>query len=493
MTLIRTRATDGSSVEFIYDNPMSGSQKDVYWSPDKKYVVAFYKKTLSSNERERIKKIIGEYYVGIFGDDTSKPPVKSVGSEYWKKVFCWPKKGLIVEHDGRTGIVVPAYDSCYQKKTDNFLLPKSFNQLPPEEKGDLLRFLVVCLHLARGVRRLHAPGLSHSDLSHNNCRIDPKSANACIIDCDSLVVPNWFPPVVDGTPGFIAPEVLATSHLPVNDCNKKLPCKETDRHALAVLIYSCLFHRHPLEGDKIHDADTDKNDMLAMGERALWIENSKDKSNRRQSQNFDREDRKKLPWIDTTTLPYTILGPWLQILFERAFIEGLHHPGKRPSANDWEEALLATIDIVLPCQNDSCVKHWFVLSEISEKQKCPYCGTLFRGDVAVLDFYTADGRPVAVNNKRLVVRDQLKLHQWHSQNGLVSNEKLKDEQKKKIGRFYRNNGKWTLVNKGLPGMKNITTGKDIPIGHDVELTDGLQLLLSSGTNGRLAKVRIVNN
>ena len=38
-------------------------------------------------------------------------------------------------------------------------------------------------------------------------------AMPAIIDLDGLVVPGKFPPDVVGTPDFIAPEVVTTSHL----------------------------------------------------------------------------------------------------------------------------------------------------------------------------------------------------------------------------------------------------------------------------------------
>jgi serine/threonine protein kinase len=63
------------------------------------------------------------------------------------------------------------------------------------------------------LRRLHAAGLAHSDLSYKNVLVDPAGGNACIIDIDGLVVPGKFPPDVVGTPDFIAPEVIASQHL----------------------------------------------------------------------------------------------------------------------------------------------------------------------------------------------------------------------------------------------------------------------------------------
>ena len=138
----------------------------------------------------------------------------------------------------------------------------------------------LCIKIARAIRRLHAAGLAHSDLSYNNVLIDPITGSACVIDYDSLVVPGKFPPEVVGTPDFIAPEVMATRHLKVGDPNKKLPSIYTDRHALAVLIYMYLLYRHPLRGGKVWDIDPAKDEELSMGERALFIEHPTDKTNR---------------------------------------------------------------------------------------------------------------------------------------------------------------------------------------------------------------------
>ena len=41
--------------------------------------------------------------------------------------------------------------------------------------------------------------------------------SACVIDVDGLVVPGKYPPDVVGTPDFIAPEVVTTSHLSKED------------------------------------------------------------------------------------------------------------------------------------------------------------------------------------------------------------------------------------------------------------------------------------
>ena len=161
---------------------------------------------------------------------------------------------------------------------------------------------------------MHQMGLSHSDLSYNNVLVDPTTGAACMIDLDGLVVPGLFPAEVIGTADFIAPEVLATKHLDKTDPNRKLPNRLTDLHALACLVYMYLLHRHPLKGGKVHDLDTEKDDLLSMGKEALFIEHPTDKSNRIKIEQVKKWDKY---WADTNQLPYSITGPYLKVLFDR--------------------------------------------------------------------------------------------------------------------------------------------------------------------------------
>ncbi len=98
-----------------------------------------------------------------------------------------------------------------------------------------------------------------------------------VIDIDSLVVPQVFPPDVLGTPGYIAPEVLGTVSLPLQDPKRKHPCVQTDQHALPVLLYEYLLFRHPLRGPKVNSAaSAEEDELLSMGSKALFIEHPTD-------------------------------------------------------------------------------------------------------------------------------------------------------------------------------------------------------------------------
>ncbi len=94
-------------------------------------------------------------------------------------------------------------------------------RLDESELGNWLSYFQICVKIASGVKRLHAAGLAHSDLSYKNVLIDPVSRSASIIDIDGLVVPGLYPPDVIGTADFIAPEVLSTKHLNIRDPNRK--------------------------------------------------------------------------------------------------------------------------------------------------------------------------------------------------------------------------------------------------------------------------------
>ena len=483
-------ASDGSTVEFYDEIKAQGGVKDVYFSTDKTYVVAFYRKNLSPAEKDRLSNIVGPYHKRIF---------ESPEGNYWKEYLIMPTK--MVKWNEKTGVVLPFYPKRFffsggpfdgkEKEGKWFASAKLRNRfLPADQKGTWLSNVHMCLKIARAVRRLHAAGLAHSDLSYKNVLVDPISGNACIIDADELVVPGKYDAGVLGTPDFIAPEVMATRELKLGDPNKKLPSINTDRHALAVLIYMYLLNRHPLRGGKVWDIDPAKDEAISMGEKALFIEHPTDKTNRVKPQELDKS---QLPQGDPTKLPYTICGPYLKKLFDRAFIDGLHNPLARPSAAEWEDALVKTCDLVQPCQNPKCEAHWYVFDNTT-KPKCPFCGQEYKGQLPILNFYYAPSHGKYMSeNYRLMVYDKQTLYKWHSNNLVSANEKTSAEDKKPVGDFHFHNGQWILINRRLPDMYDVTDKKPIAIGGYVPLTDGRQILLDKGQGGRLVVVQLVNN
>ena len=503
--IIKCHTVDGRAIEFVDEVIGSGAMKDVYFSPDRSYVVCFFSKEKNKfyeskaaleQPIDRLKEIVRNKWNGIFN---------GVSGDYWKNIFCWPD-GL-VEYNDLLGITAPTYKKyyffAYGSKNNDFLKIKgkekegkwfasANNQnrfLDEREKGSWLNYLKIGILISRAVRRMHAAGLAHSDLSYKNVLIDPVTGSACVIDVDGLVVPGKYPPDVVGTPDFIAPEVVMTNHLSKEDPKRFLPSIATDKHALAVLIYMYLLYRHPLRGGKIHDMDDpQKDENMGMGEKALFVEHPTDQSNQVKSNQLQPS---QLPWADPSRISYQVTGPYLTELFNKSFIEGLHEPSKRPSANDWETALVKTVDLIQPCQNAACSQKWYVFDNTTQP-KCPFCNTPFTGKLPILNLYSArqqgSYRP---DNHRLMVWTGQSLFAWHANNMIAPNERLTAEQTTRKGYFVLHNDRWWLVNEGLTDLTDVTTKTVIPIGGKIELKNGVQILLSKQEGGRLAVVQMV--
>ena len=108
---ITLTANDGSTVQYV-DNgdPMQGGLKDVYFSPDRSYVVAFFREKFSpaeySAQKDRLTTICGKYRDNIFNKE---------GGSYWADLYCWPSK--VVEYKGLLGVVAPVYQPDFSSRS----------------------------------------------------------------------------------------------------------------------------------------------------------------------------------------------------------------------------------------------------------------------------------------------------------------------------------------------------------------------------------------
>ena len=109
--VIQCQTLDGRPIAFVDEVIGSGAMKDVYFSPDKSYVVCFFSKEKNhfyqsqgelERQKDRLKEIVGNKWQGIFN---------GAGGDYWKNVFCWPD-GL-VEYNGLLGITAPTYQKPF--------------------------------------------------------------------------------------------------------------------------------------------------------------------------------------------------------------------------------------------------------------------------------------------------------------------------------------------------------------------------------------------
>jgi len=475
--LLTATLADGRTIEYFPDAIGEGAMKQVYFTADRTAVLCFYKNQSTAqdpNRRLRLEAIIEKY----------NPTTGNPTGDYWQKLFCWPTAIIL---QPQLGVMTPAYPQNYffssgyftgkEKESTWFVKEKLQSMLPKTERGTWLNTFRICLLLARAIRRLHQAGLAHSDLSNNNVLVDPQTGQCLIIDIDSLVVPGLFPPDVLGTRGYIAPEVLSTVHLPLDHPKRQHPSTRTDLHALAVLIYQYLFLRHPLEGPKVNSTvSAEEDDLLSFGSQALFVENPQDTSNRPQD----------------IQIPYTVLGPHLTTLFERAFIKGLHSPYDRPTALEWEKGLIKTWDLLFPCRNKKCPRQWFILDS-NAAVKCPFCGTRHKEKVLILKLRSQRRPGQWLVDSQVAIYNNLSLFKWHVFDNVYPGEQA-DRTPQAYFTFY--DGRWFLVNQQLTSLTlpndrrvapNLESGKS---GQAVEVKEGMYFQLSQDLYGRIAEVKV---
>src|SRR5262245_55526927 len=484
---------DGRNIEYRPDMIGDGAMKEVYFTNDKSSVVCFYKDPKAGNDPVRIRRL--EKILGPNNPTVPRDPAdpkkggaakNDADAAYFRDLFCWP---TAIVTKPRFGIVCPTYPSHFffssgpdfikgqEKNGMRFFAPKNrrlLEKFAPTELGNFCNYLSLCMKTARAVARLHNAGLAHSDLSPNNVLVAPTLGKSIVIDVDSLVVEGMFPPDVAGTKGYIAPEVISTFHLPMNDPNRKFPNARTDLHALAVLTYQYLLLRHPLDGKRIPNAnDPDVQEALAYGSEALFCEHPTDTKNRPEQSSY---------------VPCTALGPALADLFHRAFVKGLHSPNDRPSALEWVRGLNKTWDLLQKCANPKCPQKWFVLAD-PKSVKCSFCNARPPAPVPILRLKRDRGKDTWMADGEVAVYQDLCLFKWHVLTDVYSGPEA-DKTPQAYCAFHQ--GQWILVNQNLDTMTS-AAGNPVPKGQAVVLKHGTSFRLATGPNGRGVDVEIVGN
>lgn len=440
----------------------SGAEGECYLTSDGSSVVKLYWPTESGQARRRtLDKIVEDYGSAVTGNAEAA------------SLFAWPN-GIVVKQDGvdRLGITMPRVPG---RKLLEHVKPKFWlERMKSHDRGPgWHKRISVSYRLARAVSMMHNTGLCHSDLSANNALVDMNSAKTTVlIDCDGIVVPDIHPPRVLGTPWYMAPEIVIGN-------GAVLPTIKSDLHALAVLIYQTFLLHHPLMGPKVHNATTaEEEDLLAQGKGALYIEHPTDRSNRPQD-------------LRVTT---DLLTPRMKKLFERAFVEGLHEPNRRPLASHWEDALKRMADRTVQCQNGDCLMKAFVIHE-HHQPECPWCGAPYRdpaGRFPLLTLYRPSGRPggFVPDDWDIVGYNDRSLFEHHRD---PSGRPAMSGATTKIAYLSFRDGEWYLHNLSEQEMRLLNGGtRPIARNESQALREGMKLLLGPMGKARALFVRFVN-
>lgn len=444
---------DGTRVQ-CEDSPFNqGAEGALYWSKDKSHVVKLYLRP-EPHRRPTIENILGRF--NLVKEDAARRPF-----------FGWPD-ALVVARNGSPalGIRMPTVKDA--RPLEHYVRVAFWQKLPAAEQGTWHTRVSVAFRMARILRWMHNRGLCHSDLSPKNFLVNIKTGQTSLIDCDGLVVPGLQPPSVLGTPQCMAPEIVM---------GKATPTLNTDKHALAVLIYWTFFLRHPLQGPKTHHADPEEDERLAYGEKALFIEHPTDTSN--------RPDR----------LPFTsaMVTPLVRSLFHKAFIEGLRNPAKRPLAGDWEAALVRLADRVVPCSNPKCPMKSYVAPE-AHGFKCPWCATPFRspgGGIPVLRLYHAGQQRGTYKEDHWTVLGIHRIARHHADRRRSPDPGVAPEV---VGHFdVDSKGKWYLVNDALDDARIVEPSGSVPFqrGTKVPVAAGMKIVMGRDEHLRAGFVEMI--
>lgn len=452
---------DDGTAEDYEDEPFNdGGQGKLYLSRDRQHVIKLY----HHQDRARLpalQKIIGE--LNVTRNDPS-----AVSLFAWiNGIVRYPSLGVRMRN---VNYELPHRDLTW------WLSPRSFKKVPEVMRGNWFDRTCVASELARIAWKLHGVGLCHSDFSGNNFLVNVAQRRAVLIDLDGLVVPDVLPPIMLGTTDYMAPEIVKAQMRGVRDIR---PTIQTDLHSLAVLIYQLLLMRHPLRGPKVHDPeDSERDEQLALGEKALYTEDPDDRSNR-------PKDPFRGAWL---------LGEEVEDLMRRAFTLGLRDPSKRPTAALWHEALRRMEDQHLPCFNPQCEGKAFILLR-GHPAVCPWCNTriAYPKQIPVLRLYKSDGQAghFKQDKGRVVGWQGRTLHRWHVQSGFTEHSAKSAEERAPLIEFqYDSRRGWVLYNIGLDDLRVADTNKTqrIALNAAMPLREGQKWLLGADSAARLALV-----
>ena len=85
------------------------------------------------------------------------------------------------------------------------------------------------------------------------------------------------------------------------------------------------------------------------------------------------------------------------------------------------------------------------------------------------------------------------LYRWHTNRFVTPNERLKNSDKKRQGYFVFHNDVWYLVNESMANLINASTKESYPLGSQIEITEGINLLIGNERGDRLLNIQMVDS
>lgn len=283
--------------------------------------------------------------------------------------FLWPLQVTVSDDTSGFGYLMELRPECF----------KSLNDLVTRQVEPTFKALARAgFQLADSFRSLHLQGLSYRDISFGNVFLDPDTGNVLICDNDNVAFDGNQHATVNGTPRFMAPEIVR---------GEARPSTQTDLYSLAVLLFYMLMVHHPLEGAL--EAKIKCLDLPAMthlyGTHPVFIYDPNNTSNRPD------------PTLHVNAIDFWKLYPnFIRALFTRSFTDGLNDPDQgRVRESEWRDALVKLHDSIIYCL--SCGSENFYDRETLQFGNSS-CACWFCGQVLTVPPRIRIGRTVVMLN-----------------------------------------------------------------------------------------------
>jgi DNA-binding helix-hairpin-helix protein with protein kinase domain len=255
--------------------------------------------------------------------------------------FAWPKSLLYDARGHCVGFLMPQVANTVDLL--NVYNPRCRQALLP---GFDWRYLhVTALNIASIVWAIHAAGYVIGDIKPQNILVSNR-ALPTVIDTDSFQVRHpqngRLYPCLVGSEGFTPVELIGTDLATVEQTEIH------DRFRLGVIIYLLLFGEHPFKGRWMGAGDSPPpHELLRLG---FW------------------------PYAPNSpiqpsplTIPLNTIHPALQRCFLRCFNEGHANPARRPSPQEWVQALKIAVTELRGCKRVK--RHYYSKSHV----RCHWC------------------------------------------------------------------------------------------------------------------------
>lgn len=242
------------------------------------------------------------------------------------------------------------------KPLNSYLIPDKSMSFPEwYNKGlGLYERIFIGYVIAKAFAELERSNFSYCDISGNNILIrTAKGASVKMIDVDNIYIAGKGKSVVLGTPRYIAPEVIS---------RQKNPDVLSDNYSLAVILFELMRVGHPYISNDVLDG-TPEDEESALAGNAEYVSDVN----------------------STNMLPSDIvLTDKLKELFRRCFVDGKKNRLRRPSAKEFEYALLEASNKLIKCP--SCSAWHYPRKSERTYESCPWCDSTSR-PTAMLNFY----------------------------------------------------------------------------------------------------------